>query len=100
MFIWIFYPIVTACQLYFWNNRNIGVVSWQAVIRLSYRFHYSRQMDTKTALAALSAISQPARLDVFRLLVKQEPDGLPAGEIARRDRRDHTLGRSGCGCGA
>lgn len=41
-------------------------------------------MDTITALAALSAISQPTRLDVFRLLVKQEPDGLPAGEIARR----------------
>ena len=41
-------------------------------------------MDTESALAALSAISQPTRLDVFRLLVKQEPDGLPAGEIARR----------------
>lgn len=41
-------------------------------------------MDTETALAALSAISQATRLDVFRLLVKQEPDGLPAGEIARR----------------
>ncbi len=41
-------------------------------------------MDTESALGALSAISQATRLDVFRLLVKQEPHGLPAGEIARR----------------
>jgi ArsR family transcriptional regulator, arsenate/arsenite/antimonite-responsive transcriptional repressor len=41
-------------------------------------------MDTDSTLASLSAISQPTRLDVFRLLVKQKPDGLPAGEIARR----------------
>jgi len=34
------------------------------------------------ALSALSALSQSTRLDVFRLLVKTGPDGLPAGEIA------------------
>ena len=28
--------------------------------------------------------SPEGMLDVFRMLVKQEPDGLPAGEIARR----------------
>lgn len=41
-------------------------------------------MDNKSAITALSSLAQPTRLDVFRLLVKQEPDGLPAGEIARR----------------
>ena len=30
------------------------------------------------------ALAQTTRLDVFRLLVRHEPDGLPAGEIARR----------------
>lgn len=41
-------------------------------------------MKSDSAIEALSALAQPTRLDVFRMLVKQEPDGLPAGEIARR----------------
>jgi ArsR family transcriptional regulator len=34
------------------------------------------------ALAALAALGQPTRLEVFRLLMRKEPDGLPAGTIA------------------
>ncbi|WP_246668970.1 helix-turn-helix transcriptional regulator [Ancylobacter sp. TS-1] len=41
-------------------------------------------MDTDNALSAFAALSQPTRLDVFRLLVAHEPEGLPAGEVARR----------------
>lgn len=41
-------------------------------------------MRQDLAIEALSALAQPTRLDAFRLLVKHEPDGLPAGEIARR----------------
>lgn len=41
-------------------------------------------MDTNEALCAFSALSQPTRLDVFRMLVKAGPDGLAAGEIALR----------------
>ncbi len=41
-------------------------------------------MKPDAAIDALSALAQSTRLDVFRMLVKQEPDGLPAGEIARR----------------
>ncbi|MEI7598495.1 MAG: metalloregulator ArsR/SmtB family transcription factor [Aestuariivirga sp.] len=41
-------------------------------------------MKPDLAIEAFSALSQPTRLEAFRLLVKQEPDGLPAGEIARR----------------
>ena len=40
-------------------------------------------METETALACLAALSQPTRLDAFRLLVRHEPGGLPAGDIAR-----------------
>ena len=40
-------------------------------------------METKDAIEALSALSQLTRLEVFRLLVRHEPAGLPAGEIAR-----------------
>ena len=41
-------------------------------------------MDVETATSALAALSQGTRLETFRLLVRHEPDGLPAGEIARR----------------
>ena len=41
-------------------------------------------MEKKGALAALGALSQETRLDVFRLLVVEGPAGLAAGVIADR----------------
>lgn len=41
-------------------------------------------MDNDSAIVALGALAQSTRLDVFRLLVRHEPTGLPAGEIARK----------------
>lgn len=41
-------------------------------------------MDTDDALNAFSALSQPTRLEVFRLLIKVGSDGLAAGEIGSR----------------
>jgi ArsR family transcriptional regulator, arsenate/arsenite/antimonite-responsive transcriptional repressor len=41
-------------------------------------------MNAEKAILALAALAQKTRLDVFRLLVKHEPEGLPAGEIARQ----------------
>lgn len=41
-------------------------------------------MKTKEASALFEALSSDIRLDVFRLLVKNAPDGLVAGEIARQ----------------
>jgi ArsR family transcriptional regulator, arsenate/arsenite/antimonite-responsive transcriptional repressor len=41
-------------------------------------------MESESAILALSALAQTTRLDTFRLLVRHEPDGLPAGEIARQ----------------
>ena len=40
-------------------------------------------METIEAIAALAALAQSTRLDTFRLLVKREPEGVPAGELAR-----------------
>ena len=40
-------------------------------------------MDSPAAILALAALAQPTRLDVFRLLVKHEPEGMPAGDIAQ-----------------
>jgi ArsR family transcriptional regulator, arsenate/arsenite/antimonite-responsive transcriptional repressor len=39
-------------------------------------------MDKDEAVAALAALAQDSRLDVFRLLVEAGPDGMPAGRVA------------------
>jgi ArsR family transcriptional regulator len=41
-------------------------------------------MEKTKAVAALAALAQDSRLDVYRLLVAAGPEGLPAGEVARR----------------
>lgn len=41
-------------------------------------------MELKLAVAALSALAHEGRLSVFRMLVQAGPEGVPAGEIARR----------------
>ncbi len=41
-------------------------------------------MESDSAIAALGALAQGTRLDTFRLLVRHEPSGLAAGEIARQ----------------
>ncbi len=41
-------------------------------------------MEETQATQALAALSQPTRLAVFRLLVREGPAGLPAGEVARK----------------
>jgi len=40
-------------------------------------------MDSENAILAFAAMAQPTRLDVFRLLVQHEPEGLAAGDIAK-----------------
>jgi ArsR family transcriptional regulator len=39
-------------------------------------------MEKTDAVAALAALAQDNRLDVFRLLVRAGPEGLPAGQVA------------------
>jgi DNA-binding transcriptional ArsR family regulator len=41
-------------------------------------------MEQSEAIAALSALAQESRLDVFRLLVQAGPDGMAAGQIGER----------------
>ncbi len=49
-------------------------------------------MEKNDALAAFAALSQPTRLDVFRLLVPVGDAGMSAGEIATAlDVRQNTL---------
>ena len=45
--------------------------------------HKSGYMESENVILALAALAQSTRLDVFRLLVKHEPAGLAAGDIAR-----------------
>lgn len=39
-------------------------------------------MDISEASLALSSLSQPTRLEIFRLLIKAGPDGMAAGRIS------------------
>lgn len=41
-------------------------------------------MKTSFAVDSLAALAQETRLNIFRLLVRHAPDGLAAGQIARR----------------
>jgi ArsR family transcriptional regulator, arsenate/arsenite/antimonite-responsive transcriptional repressor len=47
-------------------------------------FDNSRNMETKQAVGALAALAQEHRLSVFRMLVREGPSGLSAGDIAAR----------------
>jgi ArsR family transcriptional regulator, arsenate/arsenite/antimonite-responsive transcriptional repressor len=40
-------------------------------------------MEKHSVIAALAALAQDNRLDVFRLLVKAGPEGLAAGQVAK-----------------
>lgn len=42
-----------------------------------------RIMESDAAITSLSALGQPVRLDVFRLLIRNEPNGRFAGDIAK-----------------
>ena len=55
-------------------------------LRLTPAIHFDnyRIMEKIDAVAALSALAQESRLDVFRLLVSIGREGLPAGQIAER----------------
>ncbi len=41
-------------------------------------------MEESAVIAALSALAQESRLPIFRLLVQEGPEGLPAGEVGQR----------------
>jgi DNA-binding transcriptional ArsR family regulator len=41
-------------------------------------------MKITAAISAFASLANETRLKVFRLLVRQGPNGLPAGEIAKR----------------
>jgi ArsR family transcriptional regulator, arsenate/arsenite/antimonite-responsive transcriptional repressor / arsenate reductase (thioredoxin) len=41
-------------------------------------------VEREQAILALAALAQSTRLEAFRLLAEHEPEGLPAGEVARR----------------
>lgn len=55
--------------------------NFRYVIDEPKRIGYLRCMDTDDALAVLSALGHPTRLDAFRLLVRHEPDGLSTGAL-------------------
>lgn len=60
-----------------------GAGAHESLVDKSHYIHNSGYMESEDAILGLAALAQATRLDVFRLLVKHEPDGLAAGDIAR-----------------
>lgn len=54
-------------------------------------------MTAPYALAALAALGQPTRLEIFRSLIAREPKGIPAGEIAQAVGARHNTTSSNLG---
>ena len=55
---------------------------WRFPVDIVVHFDVNGKVEKKSVLAALAALSQESRLDIFRLLVEQGPEGLAAGAIA------------------
>lgn len=47
-------------------------------------FHIRCSMETMKAVAALAALAQENRLEIFRLLVQAGPEGMAAGQVAEK----------------
>lgn len=48
------------------------------------RFWYHRNVETSSLIGVLDALAQETRLDVMRLLLRHEPNGLSSGDVARK----------------
>jgi ArsR family transcriptional regulator, arsenate/arsenite/antimonite-responsive transcriptional repressor len=66
------------------SNRNqVSLFACTTPLAIACYIYYSRYMDNIEVIDVLSALAQTTRLDTFRLLVRREPDGVAAGELAR-----------------
>jgi DNA-binding transcriptional ArsR family regulator len=64
------------------DSRRKIMMSFAHVLSASYYFCNTGYMESTDTIAALAALAQPTRLETFRLLVRQEPEGIAAGELA------------------
>jgi DNA-binding transcriptional ArsR family regulator len=66
------------------HNRTIGSFQyfWKYLLTPKRRFDIYRNMKKQNAVAALAALAQDNRLDVYRLLVQAGPQGMSAGGVA------------------
>jgi DNA-binding transcriptional ArsR family regulator len=62
---------------------HIATVGRSNLLDSQTYFDNSGYMESEHAILSLAALAQSTRLSVFRLLVKHEPGGLAAGDIAR-----------------
>ena len=75
-------PTSTSCQKIQSTRRELMRKSSLAVVGHIGPAPRGDKISSPHALAALAALGQPTRLEIFRLLMRREPDGLAAGAIA------------------
>jgi ArsR family transcriptional regulator, arsenate/arsenite/antimonite-responsive transcriptional repressor len=66
-----------------WQGRGQERAAISIFVDKRQNIHKSGYMESEDAILALAALAQSTRLGVFRLLVKHEPRGLAAGDIAK-----------------
>ena len=57
-------------------------MKWAAALFIGQCFDYIRNMEESEVIKALSALAQPVRLRVFRVLVVAGPQGMTPGALA------------------
>src|SRR3546814_14945813 len=65
-----------------WTSRRLLDLAMSPIALYPY-IRYRGYMDNESVIVALGALAQATRLDAFRLLVRHEPEGLPAGAVAK-----------------
>jgi ArsR family transcriptional regulator len=64
-------------------NRQLWLRPPDSTVDNGLCIHISGCLEQESAILALAALAQNTRVETFRLLVKNEPEGVPAGELAR-----------------
>lgn len=70
------------CLLMTSASRGLSAAAGIDRLTVHHHFYIYGIMKSESAVAALAALAQENRLDVFRLLVQAGTQGLPAGQIA------------------
>jgi ArsR family transcriptional regulator len=76
-------PAFYSAPNWLYKQKELFEFNNSSIIEVSNSTHQANQtMETKNALAALTAVAQESRLAVFRLLVRAGRDGMAASKIA------------------
>lgn len=66
-----------------WGRSSCQYLQYHSQLDQPIYIHITGYMEPEAAIEVFAALAQPTRLSVFRRLMEHQPEGLPAGEVAR-----------------